>query len=232
MALSLDRGPGGLAATPPHAQGQRVGVDRDGRLARRGGDPRRGDPPGAAARPDLPARRSRRRRRWSLEAGRRRDRRPGGDGGGAAGRRRPAGTSRWPAARRRGPPTSGRRPWSVRLVRRPTFWFGDDRCVPPDHEHSNYRMAREALLDRIAAAAAVHRIEGELGLRGGARTTTSASCSEAFGDGVPELDLILLGLGPGRAHRLAVPGRRRARRAGAPGRGRARRRGWRRSCRG
>jgi 6-phosphogluconolactonase len=23
-----------------------------------------------------------------------------------------------------------------------TFWFGDDRCVPPDHEHSNYRMAR------------------------------------------------------------------------------------------
>ena len=25
-----------------------------------------------------------------------------------------------------------------------TLWFGDERCVPPDHEHSNYGMARGA----------------------------------------------------------------------------------------
>jgi len=25
-------------------------------------------------------------------------------------------------------------------------WFTDERCVPPDHEHSNFRMADEALL--------------------------------------------------------------------------------------
>ncbi|MBI3726431.1 6-phosphogluconolactonase, partial [bacterium] len=25
------------------------------------------------------------------------------------------------------------------------FFFGDERCVPPDHEESNYRMATEAL---------------------------------------------------------------------------------------
>ena len=34
--------------------------------------------------------------------------------------------------------------------------------MPPDHPESNYRMAREALLDRVAPAT-VHRIAGELG---------------------------------------------------------------------
>jgi 6-phosphogluconolactonase len=43
-------------------------------------------------------------------------------------------------------------------------WWGDDRCVPPEHEWSNYGLARRTLLDRIAAPpAAVHRIRGELG---------------------------------------------------------------------
>src|SRR5262245_43651652 len=38
------------------------------------------------------------------------------------------------------------------------FW-GDERCVPPDHPASNYRMAREALLDSIQALLPnVHRI--------------------------------------------------------------------------
>ena len=27
-----------------------------------------------------------------------------------------------------------------------SIWFGDERCVPPDHEHSNYAMAEAALL--------------------------------------------------------------------------------------
>ena len=30
-------------------------------------------------------------------------------------------------------------------------WFTDERCVPPDHEHSNFRMANEALLARARA---------------------------------------------------------------------------------
>ena len=30
------------------------------------------------------------------------------------------------------------------------IFFGDERTVAPDHEESNYRMAREALLDRVA----------------------------------------------------------------------------------
>jgi len=41
------------------------------------------------------------------------------------------------------------------------FW-GDERCVPPDDAESNYRMAREALLDRVPIPAAnVHRMRGE-----------------------------------------------------------------------
>jgi 6-phosphogluconolactonase len=74
------------------------------------------------------------------------------------------------------------------------FWFGDDRAVPPDHEHSNYRMAREALLDRVEAGS-VHRIEGELGHEEAA-DEYERELREAFGEGVPALDLILLGLGP------------------------------------
>ncbi|MBA3788725.1 MAG: 6-phosphogluconolactonase, partial [Actinobacteria bacterium] len=28
-------------------------------------------------------------------------------------------------------------------------WFGDERAVAPDHENSNYRLARETLLDAL-----------------------------------------------------------------------------------
>jgi len=35
------------------------------------------------------------------------------------------------------------------------FW-GDERCVPPDHADSNERLAREALLERVGAANAVY----------------------------------------------------------------------------
>ena len=40
------------------------------------------------------------------------------------------------------------------------FW-GDERCLPSDHADSNYRMAREALLDHVPLPASnVHRMEG------------------------------------------------------------------------
>jgi 6-phosphogluconolactonase len=45
---------------------------------------------------------------------------------------------------------------------RVTILFGDERCVPPDHPDSNYRMARIALLDH-ASPATVHRMPAELG---------------------------------------------------------------------
>jgi 6-phosphogluconolactonase len=70
-------------------------------------------------------------------------------------------------------------------------WFTDERCVPPDHEHSNYRMAKQALLDR-ATGAVVHRMPGELGPADGA----AAYEREYDAAGRPVFDLILLGLGP------------------------------------
>ena len=43
------------------------------------------------------------------------------------------------------------------------FTFGDERCVPPDAPDSNYRMARESLLDPLAVPAGnVFRIRGEI----------------------------------------------------------------------
>jgi len=76
------------------------------------------------------------------------------------------------------------------------LWFGDERAVAPDHEHSNYRMAKESLLDRIdGAPPSVHRIRGELGQHEAA-AAYEAELREVFGDHVPQLDLLLLGLGP------------------------------------
>jgi 6-phosphogluconolactonase len=46
---------------------------------------------------------------------------------------------------------------------RAEVWWSDERCVPPDDERSNYKLAKDTLLDRLAVApVAVHRIEGEL----------------------------------------------------------------------
>jgi 6-phosphogluconolactonase len=75
-----------------------------------------------------------------------------------------------------------------------TFWFGDERCVPPDHEQSNYGMVEKALLGRIEPAA-VRRMRGELGPEAGAREYEQ-QLREVFGEGIPRLDWLLLGLGP------------------------------------
>jgi 6-phosphogluconolactonase len=42
------------------------------------------------------------------------------------------------------------------------LFFGDERCVPPEHEESNYRMVKEALIDNVEIPKAnVHRMRGE-----------------------------------------------------------------------
>ena len=70
------------------------------------------------------------------------------------------------------------------------LWWSDERCVPPDHELSNYAMAKRALLDRLERApAAVHRIRGELGKK------AAAADYDREVDDHP-LDLLLLGIGP------------------------------------
>jgi 6-phosphogluconolactonase len=78
-------------------------------------------------------------------------------------------------------------------------FFGDERCVPPDHPDSNYRMAHQALLSRVPLAAAnVHRIRGEDD-PAAAAAACEAELRAAAGAGpgaVPRLDLALLGMGP------------------------------------
>ena len=73
------------------------------------------------------------------------------------------------------------------------FFFGDERTVPPDHEDSNYRMAREALLDQVSFGS-VHRMRGEME-PGEAALSYEQDLVRFFGGEAPVLDLILLGIG-------------------------------------
>jgi 6-phosphogluconolactonase len=80
------------------------------------------------------------------------------------------------------------------LARMEVMWgrvsilFGDERCVPPHHADSNYRMAREALLDRVAPAT-VYRMPAELGPDEGAGLYAHVVAA------VAPLDIVLLGIG-------------------------------------
>lgn len=91
-------------------------------------------------------------------------------------------------------------PWRARMPwdRLELFW-ADERCVPPDHPDSNYRMTREALLDRVPLPPAqIHRMEGELEPEEGAARYESG-LRNAFrleGAEAPVFDLIQLGMGP------------------------------------
>ena len=71
---------------------------------------------------------------------------------------------------------------------RVTVLFGDERCVPPDHPDSNYRLARESLLDSVAPAT-VHRIAGELG------PDEAAAAYDRILGALAPLDVVLLGAG-------------------------------------
>lgn len=74
------------------------------------------------------------------------------------------------------------------------IFFGDERCVPPDHPQSNYRMANEALLSRVPIPAGnLFRMRGEIDPHQAAVEYGQMLKSE-FGD--TGLDQVLLGLGP------------------------------------
>jgi 6-phosphogluconolactonase len=80
---------------------------------------------------------------------------------------------------------------------RATLWWGDDRCVPPDDELSNYRLARETLLDLLPdeGSPEVHRIPAERGPHVGA-DDYERDIRATLGEQIPRLDFMLLGLGP------------------------------------
>lgn len=91
-------------------------------------------------------------------------------------------------------------PWRARVPwdKLDLFWV-DERCVPPDHADSNYRMTREAMLDEVPLKPEhVHRMEGEL------EPVVAASRYESMlrnvfrleGAEEPRFDLVALGMGP------------------------------------
>ncbi len=80
------------------------------------------------------------------------------------------------------------------------FW-GDERSVAPDHADSNYRMAKEALLERVPIPAErVHRLQAEREDRDAAAADYQNEIARTFGvdpaGAPPVFDLILLGMGP------------------------------------
>lgn len=73
------------------------------------------------------------------------------------------------------------------------IFFCDERCVPPEHADSNFRMIRETLLDYVDIPPAnIHRMRGEIDPETAA-TEYGRMLKERFGD--DGLDLALLGMG-------------------------------------
>jgi 6-phosphogluconolactonase len=80
------------------------------------------------------------------------------------------------------------------------FFWGDERCVPPTHELSNYGTAHQELLSRVEIQPQqVHRIPGELPAADQVALKYEEDLSRYFGfapgQGRPRFDLVLLGLG-------------------------------------
>jgi 6-phosphogluconolactonase len=89
--------------------------------------------------------------------------------------------------------------------RRATLWFGDERCVPPDHQDSNYGMVRDSLLDRLSGRPRVERMAGEEDPRRAAELYEEA-LTTAVGE-PPSVDLALMGLGPDGHTASLFPGK-------------------------
>ena len=74
------------------------------------------------------------------------------------------------------------------------FFWSDERCVPPDHTESNFRLAYDSLLSELSLPSPnIHRIHGEE-----TPAEAAARYEEDIGDffnGMPRFDLILLGIG-------------------------------------
>ena len=83
-------------------------------------------------------------------------------------------------------------PWE-----RVRFFWGDERCVPPNDPESNYKMTREVLFDSICVQEAnVHRILGENDPATEARRYSQVIREHLpIVDGFPQFDLVILGMG-------------------------------------
>lgn len=91
-------------------------------------------------------------------------------------------------------------PWS-----RIHFWWGDERCVPPTDNESNYKMANDYLLLNISIPEEnIHRIRGEENPNNEAERYTTEIKENLNSRGeIPVFDLIILGLG-GDGHTASI----------------------------
>lgn len=102
-------------------------------------------------------------------------------------------------------PFSDTVPWSSIY-----FFWGDERCVPPDHSDSNYRMANETLLSKVPVPERnIFRIPAEIPEPQRAAEEYTTALKEFFAAGrsgskpgtaplssLPRFDLVFLGMGP------------------------------------
>ena len=93
---------------------------------------------------------------------------------------------------------------------RVALWWGDERCVPPDDERSNYGMAKRTLLDRLDDPAR----RSTACAASSARTKAPRDYDRELGD-LARFDLVLLGLGPDGHVASLYPEPADARRVGA-----------------
>ena len=78
------------------------------------------------------------------------------------------------------------------------FFWADERCVPPDHSDSNFALARASLLEPLQIPAEqIHRLRGEADPAFALEEADAELCrvAELRADGMPMLDLVLLGMG-------------------------------------
>lgn len=77
------------------------------------------------------------------------------------------------------------------------FYWGDERCVPPDSDESNYKMAKEFLLDEIRLPETnIYRIKGECEPHAEAiRYSDKILETVRIINNLPSFDFVMLGLG-------------------------------------
>jgi 6-phosphogluconolactonase len=98
------------------------------------------------------------------------------------------------------------------------FFWGDERCVPPDDLDSNYGQARQMLLARVPAPSVnIHRVLGEMPLQGAAEDYVKQLQKQASsGARWPRFDLVLLGMGADGHIASLFPGQVHPAEAGSP----------------
>ena len=77
------------------------------------------------------------------------------------------------------------------------FFWGDERCVPPTHVESNYKMTVDHLLKHISIPEEnIHRVKGEGDpAKEAERYSSELKQSLPLTNGMPQFDLVILGMG-------------------------------------